>query len=554
MLKNSPFKTYILFFTLTVLVYGLTYKAGFVTDFMGWLYNFDHYPFKAVLNSEANNIKSFYHFTHLLMYGMTALFGKQGLPWFLLFSALFSLNAFWVYRLFIKIFDALALENGQIIATIGILCFMLSPYQAEVMVWRASFHYLTAFAMMLGIVHLALLYVKNPLPHYAYLAIGIFLCSAFALEFFLFTPFVVLILLAFWALNFPHSFDVKKALMWFVFTPLSIIGLYFIFHYNLRGEWFAHGRGAANLNIVSPEGFATYSKYVLKELFFIRHLPHLTKQKIFSACEIPTLSWAILFTVLAISVLGLAYFKALSAKNKALFLSFCLFSLLIIPVMNLYFAWELFSENDRYCYMASAFLFMGFALVLSKLPRVLFYALSISYLLFSSYLLMKTNRIWWKSEKVYSHLVENFHWWEADDILILNAPDNYAGIPMFRVYGSDSGIREAVEVYHKRTLKARTIDVLQYNLTSPTDGAHVEVDSAGILIVTLNQWGNWWFRNGIGASDYETDDYSVKTDFKGCGRCYRLILKNQKANRVILFQNGNELKEVDMGKIGIEQH
>jgi hypothetical protein len=557
MLKNSPLKIYILFFTLTLGVYGTTYKAGFVTDFMGWLYCFDHYPFSAMLNSEANNIKSFYHFTHLLMYCMTAVFGRSGLPWFLLFSALFSLNAYFIFKLFIKIFEKLGVKNGEIVAFVGVLAFILSPYQAEVMVWRASFHYLTAFAMMLGYVHLVLKYLESPLPKYIYWAMGIFMCSVFALEFFLFTPFVVAVLLAFWGLAFTNDFInkfTKRTFGWFVFTPLSIIGIYFIFHRAIRGEWFAHGRGAANLQLISLESFSTYGKYALKELFFIRYLPFSVKFKIFSALDNPSVSWGISTLLMGISTLGLYYFKGFSAKNKSLFLCFGLFSLLLVPVLNLFFAWELWSENDRYGYMASAFLFMGFALVLSKLPKSVFYAFSIGYLLLSGYWLLKTNRIWWKSEKVYSQLTDSFHWWEADEVLVLNAPDNYAGIPMFRVYDADSGIREAVEVYTKRLIKAKMLDVLQYNMTSPTDGANVRVESDSVLVVTLNQWGNWWFRNGKGASAYETNDFLVKPDFNGCGRCYKLVLKNRKANRVILFQNGGVLKEVDMGKVGVEQY
>jgi hypothetical protein len=554
MLKNSPFKTFFLFFALTVLLYGNTYKAGFVTDFMGWLSNFDHYSFKAVLNSEANNIKSFYHFTHLLMYGMTAVFGRSGLPWFLLFSALFSLNAYLVFRLFIKIFEALGVENGRIIAWIGVLAFVLSPYQAEVMVWRASFHYLTAFAMMLGIVNLSLAYLENPLPKYVYWATGIFICSVFALEFFLFTPFVVALLMTFWWLNFPNSFNLKKVILGFVLTPLSIMGVYFISHYFIRGEWFAHGRGAANLNLLSLNSFSTYGKYVLKELFFVRYFTPAVKHKIFNQMDSPSLAWVISIVLIAITALGLLYFKRYSPKNKALFFSFSVFSLLLVPVLNLYFAWELLSENDRYGYMASAFLFMAFTLVLSQLPKPVFYGLSLMYLLISSYFLLKTNRLWHASEKVYSSLTESFHWWEAEEVLVLNAPDNYQGIPLFRVYENDSGIREAAEVYNKRPVKAKMLDVLQYNLTSPTDGANVRVESDSVLVVSLNQWGNWWFHKGIGAANYETADYQVKIDFNGCGRCYKLILKNRKANRVILFQNAGALKEVDFERIGIEQY
>jgi hypothetical protein len=196
---------------------------------------------------------------------------------------------------------------------------------------------------------------------------------------------------------------------------------------------------------------------------------------------------------------------------------------------------------------------MGFSLFLSRLPKWFYYGISLVFLSISSILLIKTNRIWWKSEKVFSTINKDFHWHDADEILILNAPDNYSGMPMYRIWNENSGIKEAVEAQQRLKIKARMIDVAQYNLTTPSDGAHVRVDSVNQIMVILNQWGNWWWRNGKGANDYENALYKIEFDYKGCGNCYRMTLKNNVPKRVLLFQVGNQLKEVDMGKIGVEQ-
>ena len=240
-------------------------------------------------------------------------------------------------------------------------------------------------------------------------------------------------------------------------------------------------------------------------------------------------------------------------RNRLIFLNFGLFSLLMAPVMTLYFSYTLLTENDRYGYMASAFLFMGLALILSKLPKFFFYSISIIYLCLSTYLLLKTNRIWYKSEKVFTHLVKEYNYWDAAEVLILNAPDNYAGMPMFRVLAEESGVKEAIEIYQHRKLNTRMIDVAQYNMTTPDDGAHIRVDSANQIMVIFNQWGNWWWRAGKGATNYENDLYKIKFDYNGCGNCYQLTFKNNKPRRVLLFQVGNQFKKVDMSLIGIEQ-
>ena len=195
--KNVLFQQYCCFLMLTLLVYFNTRHAGFVTDFLGWQSDFDNNSAWAVINGDRYNIKSFYHFTHILMYAMTTVYRLNGTAWFLLFSSLFALNGLLVFRLFIYLFNKLEIPHSTTIASVGILFFMLSPYQAEVMVWRASFHYLTGFAMMLGFVHLCLQYIDNQRFRYWIWAILIFFCSIFSLEFFLFIPFVVLILIVF---------------------------------------------------------------------------------------------------------------------------------------------------------------------------------------------------------------------------------------------------------------------------------------------------------------------------------------------------------------------
>lgn len=556
--KNILYQQYCCFLILTLLMYFNTRHAGFVTDFLGWQSDFDSNNAWAVINGDRYNIKSFYHFTHILMYAMTTAFRLNGTAWFLLFSSLFALNGLLVFRLFIYLFNKLQIPNSTAIASVGILFFMLSPYQAEVMVWRASFHYLTGFAMMLGFVHLALQYADNQRFKYFIWATIIFFCSIFSLEFFLFTPFVVLIIMVFLHLNFPQSFDLKNALIRFVGIPLSMVAGYFILYRLTHEKWIAHYGSKNHTALISPESFATYGKYIAKYLGFVRHYKHTIKETFFADFNTPSVSWLILIVVLSTAVLGLVLLKKMSKRNRLIFLNFGLFSLLISPVLTLYFSYTLLTENDRYGYMASAFLFMGLALILSKLPKFFFYSISIIYLCLSTYLLLKTNRNWYKSEKIFTSLVkqyspESIEEKDADEVLILNAPDNYAGMPMFRVLAEESGVKEAIEIYQHRKLNSRMIDVAQYNMTTPDDGAHVRVDSVNQIVVIFNQWGNWWWRAGKGATNYENELYKIKFDYNGCGNCYQLTFKNINPHRLLLFQVGNQFKKVDMSLIGVKQ-
>ncbi|NJN35304.1 MAG: hypothetical protein HC817_14690 [Saprospiraceae bacterium] len=256
--------------------------------------------------------------------------------------------------------------------------------------------------------------------------------------------------------------------------------------------------------------FARYGKYVTKHLTFARHFEHKTKDTFFAFFDTPSVSAAIMVGVLVFSVLGLIFYKKMTPYMRLIHLNFALFSVLLVPVLSFFFSWTLLSENDRYGYIPSAFLMIGTFLALSRLPKALFYAISVVYLLFSSYLLIKTNRIWWKSERVINNCLATFRWWDADEVFVLSAPDNYRGIPMFRSDWVSSTLAEGIESRHQRKLKPRLYDVMQYNMTTPADGVNVIVESDSVLVVTLNQWGNWWFKKGIGATSFDTPDFSVK--------------------------------------------
>jgi hypothetical protein len=81
-------------------------------------------------------------------------------------------------------------------------------------------------------------------------------------------------------------------------------------------------------------------------------------------------------------------------------------------------------------------------------------------------------------------------------------------------------------------------------MTTINDGVSVKKVSHDTVIVTLNQWGNWWWRSGRGAENYENHLYKVQFDYNGCGNCYRLILKDSTVKKTLIYQDGYQLKEL----------
>jgi hypothetical protein len=545
-------KSYSLYFFVVVLFYWDTRDAGFVTDFLGWQYSFDKCTFWEIIHASDRGIKSLYHLTHLEMYTISALFGTWGLPWFLLFSTLFALNAWLIAHFLIKFTKNLKIERVEWPIFFGVLCFLFSPYQAEVMVWRASFHYLTGFAMLLSFLVLTQKYLDSSQKKYAIIANILFLLSTLTLEFFFLTPFLALVLLIFYHFHTSKITDFRQTILLFVGLPLGSLGLYFIVFHAIYGRWIAHYGAAAHDTFYTPEAVATYGKYVMKHVSCLRYfylvLPEKYagfKEKIFNSLDISTVSWTIYTLIVSGFLLGLSRFKVLKPKAKFIYFNFIYFSTLILPVVTLFFAMGLLSENDRLGFMASPFLFIGFFTVLSYLPKRVFITISVLYLMFNAFFLVKTTQLWFKSEKMYSKLVQDFEWWDADEVLILNLPDNFHGVPMFRMLKSNTAFAESLEAFRRRKVTTKMYDVQRYNLVNDSDGVRVRVDSVNHLTVVFNQFGNWWHKEAV----YETECYSTKDIVGGC----EVTLKPTDKKRVILFQTGSEWHVVDLSKIGIEQ-
>jgi hypothetical protein len=70
--------------------------------------------------------------------------------------------------------------------------------------------------------------------------------------------------------------------------------------------------------------------------------------------------------------------------------------------------------------------------------------------------------------------------------------------------------------------------------------------------VLLNQWGTWWWYQGQGGISYENEDY--KLDMADMGHWYLLRLKHPPEKYLLLYQQGDQWKIVNMKKKGEEQY
>ena len=113
---------------------------------------------------------------------------------------------------------------------------------------------------------------------------------------------------------------------------------------------------------------------------------------------------------------------------------------------------------------------------------------------------------------------------------------------MFRASAPDNFFARTIALKTGKDFEKKVSEILEYNMMTLSDSVTVEKISDSELKVTFAQWGNWWWSNGIGASDYSTPEYDVKID--EWSHSYLLSFKNKPANAVYLYQCGEHWREL----------
>ena len=146
LVKQSVF-VFSVFLFLTLFLYLPTIQAGFVTDVTSGIERIQGQPFSNIIYSFG--FPALNQLSVLGFYLLYTIFGLNGLPWYLIFCSLHAFNAFLSYIIFSRLFQQYKIKRAASISLIGALLFLLSPYQTEVLVWRACLNYLLVTAFIL---------------------------------------------------------------------------------------------------------------------------------------------------------------------------------------------------------------------------------------------------------------------------------------------------------------------------------------------------------------------------------------------------------------------
>lgn len=540
-----PWKRVFLFFwLLTCTIYLPTIKAGWVIDASGMLYNMAHQPLWYFLNNAQASAQSFYHFCALNYVLLFQVFGRHFWLWGLFCLTLHAVNATLLFTLCRAIARDAGISSTQLPLLAGIVLFTVSPQISEVLVWRACIHYLEAFMFVLLCLHWLRRYQHTPRLAYPLVAAGVFAVSLFSLELFYLVPFFILSLMLFYRFVLHYPVVVfRKSLLYFLLPHLLLFGCHFL-ALKLR-----YGNIKPHVNNVFTQTAADYLSKPLKLLYHIvflgRYHPIPVKEYVYGLCHSTGFLAFAYCVVVAVAAWLIISWRRLGtpALFRVLILLWGLATLAFLMPLPFPNA-ALLVFYDRYTYFTSSFLFIVAALLAARyLPRYAALSLFAGFAAISLFFTIRVNTYWKHAAYTTTRLITSLPPLGSKTVLMLNVPENLNGVAMIGAQ-PEGQFKAMHEVYTGNTIPNSVYEVASYNMINTDDGAHVDVENDSTLVVTLNQWGTWWWYGGQGAVSYSNEAYKV--DMVDAGHWYRLTLKQPSSSYLILFVAGNQWQTVNM--------
>lgn len=496
------------FSVITLWLYAPAAEAGFTSDFtahvemfmtradLGWWNSYGWRGNQPVLFGA---MSAWYHW-----------FGLQPLPWFVLFGVLHALNGTLLYQLLGRLTRASGSPNAGV-ALAGGLLFLVHPYHGDVVIWKVCLHYLFSTASLLGM--LVLLFRPGAPGTVAEWVLfhGLFAVALFSLELALIFPLILGITI--WWQAREQGWDRRQMagrLAVVILPQVALIGVWFLMNRIRLSSWVGHYGTDVHLRVAPDEILSHAINYFLKYLVFTRDWPDAVKGFL---GEWHFRDPATLYAASLAGLLGLVFLIRIS-MGKGLRMrqglwAVVMFFLALGPVITLYFAWLGHHENDRYGYLASAFLTGALVLLASLMPRPVHWGVLALWGMVATGLAVENIDRWRQGWRVYDRLVETFPHELEGDIYILGMPDSYDGFMLFRGFTPGEGLRDALRWVGGRTVKGRLHEVGAFVMRKPDDGVQVTKMAPGQWQVAFQQWGNWWVRAGLGARDFRTTDFAV---------------------------------------------
>ena len=262
--KKSVF---VFFYIVTLIFYFPSRYAGFLTDFIGFeaAYNkcgFIHYY-------DCSLMPNLRYVQHLFSYLLCKTVGAGTIYWYILYCFFHALSAYLGYLVVKRLLTTYSIENDGKIAFASAILFLISPYQAEVVVWRVCIQYcFVSIALSLNILILLSYLTEQKIwkPLLAFLIFGI---SIFSLEQ---AAAISISLLVIAVIINRNKYILKKSIALFVVPQVLFVGFYFLLSKLMYHKWIMHYGAATFEHILSFKTYSKFFSYCFKYLFLLRFI------------------------------------------------------------------------------------------------------------------------------------------------------------------------------------------------------------------------------------------------------------------------------------------
>jgi len=335
----------------------------------------------------------------------------------------------------------------------------------------------------------------------------------------------------------------KKYFIRITLVQIGVIVAYFSANKIVLGDWVGHYGAESHLNFDFALMSSNAFMYLFKYLFFLHYLPFKYKTAVYAFIANPWMVYFLLAISFFIGFLIFRSYKKGKVKLVTLAFSYLAFFMALFPISNLYFFKAQIYENDRYGYLASLFLYLFVGLIFwminHKKLRTVVAAAFLACLFYCSY---KTIKMANYAGYLTHAMVDHFDYYDRPEIVFLSKYDNYGGLQMFRdLSGKAQSFTESLYHFDEKKYEGKIHDLAQINTIGPETKAIVEVlDSSTLKVKNLNP-GSWFWKDGMGMSSYETEDFRIETGQYS----YILKIKDPSISRTYLYNVGNKWKEVD---------
>jgi hypothetical protein len=530
---------FLLLFLLTLLLCWPAREAGFTSDFTAHMEMFVDRTGEGWWNSFG--WRGNQPFLFGFMYLWHQWFGMAGLPWFLLFAFLHALNGSLLYHLYRRLGGV---QGASVCwpALAAALLFTIHPYQVEVLTWKVCVHYLLSTGSLLGMIWL--LTAEGGWSRWRWVAVHLlFAMALFSLELALIYPLILAGTLWWWSREKGWTSARLYRRLAALLAPQSVlVGAYFLWNRLRLGHWVGHYGEDVHLRVAPEELVSHLLNYYLKYTLFTRDWPVAWKGYLGDwHFRDPGLMYFCAALGLGLLAGLLVYSRRTGPAFRAGLWALLAFFLALAPVISLYYAWLGHNENDRYGYLASAFFVLALVLLTRSWPR---YLLIAGFLLYGGVgmgLFRANVDRWTQGQRVYAALLADYRWADTAEVWVLAMPDSYDGIMLFRGFTPGEGLRDALHWIGGRSAVGGIVEVAAFVVRQPGDGTEAFWLDERRVRVRFRQWGNWFVRQGLGASDYRGEGYEVVFDEGG----YTLIFERPDPNRVLIYSDGGRWKQLE---------